>query len=231
MTVDATAFLAALKPGPDGLVAAIAQDRSSGGVRMLGWANALAITRTAETGLAHFWSRSRGKLWQKGEESGHTLQVRELRLDCDGDAVLYVCDPVGPTCHTGRTSCFFRLATESGLREDDGAPPPAAAIVPRVAEVIGERRRARPERSYVVALLDAGYGKIGEKILEEARELVEALPEGDRSHTAHEAADLLFHALVGLEAAGVPVSDVFAELQRRFGTSGLDEKARRPSSQ
>jgi phosphoribosyl-ATP pyrophosphohydrolase len=96
-----------------------------------------------------------------------------------------------------------------------------------VAEVIATRRRERPEKSYVVSLLDAGLPKINAKIEEEARELVEALPEGDAAHTAHEAADLFFHALVGLEAAGVPLDAVFGELRRRFGVSGLDEKAGR----
>jgi len=96
-----------------------------------------------------------------------------------------------------------------------------------VAEVIAERRRARPEKSYVVSLLDAGLPKINGKITEEARELVEALAENDAAHTAHEAADLIFHTLVGLEAAGVPVDVVFAELRKRFGISGLDEKASR----
>jgi phosphoribosyl-ATP pyrophosphohydrolase len=100
-------------------------------------------------------------------------------------------------------------------------------IVARVAAIIARRKRERPEKSYVVSLLDAGFEKVSGKILEEARELCEALPEGDAAHTAHEAADLLFHMLVGLEAAGVPVDAVFGELRRRFGTSGIDEKASR----
>jgi phosphoribosyl-ATP pyrophosphohydrolase len=101
-------------------------------------------------------------------------------------------------------------------------------IVTRVAAVIAQRRRERPDKSYVVSLLDKGFDTINEKITEEAGELVEALPQGDAAHTAHEAADLLFHMLVGLEAAGVPLDDVFGELGRRFGVSGLVEKASRP---
>jgi phosphoribosyl-ATP pyrophosphohydrolase len=100
-------------------------------------------------------------------------------------------------------------------------------VLSRVADVIAERRRARPEKSYVVSLLDAGLPKINGKIAEEARELCEALPENDADHTAHEAADLFFHALVGLEAAGVPLDAVFAQLRKRFGISGIDEKASR----
>ncbi len=113
------------------------------------------------------------------------------------------------------------------LSTDDGPADPPALIVSRVAAIIARRKRERPEKSYVVSLLDAGFDKVNGKILEEARELAEALPAGDAAHTAHEAADLLFHMLVGLEAAGVPLDAVFGELRRRFGTSGIDEKASR----
>jgi phosphoribosyl-ATP pyrophosphohydrolase/phosphoribosyl-AMP cyclohydrolase len=119
------------------------------------------------------------------------------------------------------------VGEDGALVEDDAPPIPPAVMLTRVADVIAERRRQRPEKSYVVSLLDAGFPKINAKIVEEARELTEALPEGDATHTAHEAADLIFHALVGLEAAGVPPDAVFAELRRRFGVSGIDEKASR----
>jgi phosphoribosyl-ATP pyrophosphohydrolase/phosphoribosyl-AMP cyclohydrolase len=211
-----------------GLVPVIAQEAATGQVRMFAWANREALEKTLASREAHFWSRSRAKLWRKGEESGNTLRVRQVRIDCDGDVVLYSVDPAGPSCHTGATSCFFRAQGDDGkLAADDGPPDPPAVIVARVAEVIAKRRRERPEKSYVVSLLDKGLPKINEKISEEARELVEALPEGDAAHTAHEAADLLFHVLVGLEAANVPVERVFDELARRFGVSGIDEKASR----
>jgi phosphoribosyl-AMP cyclohydrolase / phosphoribosyl-ATP pyrophosphohydrolase len=210
-----------------GLVPVVAQEAATGQVRMVAWANREALERTLATKQAHFWSRSRGKLWRKGEESGHTLAVRQVRIDCDGDVVLYTVDPTGPSCHTGATSCFYRADSDGTLVADDGPPDPPAVIVARVAEVIRKRRLERPEKSYVVSLLDHGFGKINEKISEEAGELVEALPRGDAAHTAHEAADLLFHVLVGLEAAGVPVERVFDELGRRFGVSGIDEKASR----
>ena len=221
-----------------GLVPVIAQEAATGMVRMLAWANRAALEQTLASKQAHFWSRSRARMWRKGEESAHTLAVREVRVDCDGDVVLYLVDPVGPSCHTGATSCFYRADGASRaavpgdggrtLTADDGPPDPPAVVVARVAAVIARRRRERPDRSYVVSLLDQGFPKINEKIAEEARELVEALPAGDAAHTAHEAADLLFHVLVGLEAAAVPLDDVFAELRRRFGVSGLDEKASRP---
>jgi phosphoribosyl-ATP pyrophosphohydrolase/phosphoribosyl-AMP cyclohydrolase len=226
---DSATWLDAVAFDAHGLVPVIAQEAATGQVRMFAWANREALERTLATKQAHFWSRSRAKLWRKGEESGHTLAVSQVRIDCDGDVVLYAVEPTGPSCHTGATSCFHRAHDgESGeIKIDDGPPDPPAVIVARVAEVIRKRRIERPEKSYVVSLLDHGFGKISEKISEEARELVEALPQADAGHTAHEAADLLFHVLVGLEAAGVPVERVFGELGRRFGVSGLDEKASR----
>jgi phosphoribosyl-ATP pyrophosphohydrolase/phosphoribosyl-AMP cyclohydrolase len=226
--VPSEPLLAAVAFDADGLVPVIAQEARTGMVRMLAWANRDALAATLTTGEAHFWSRSRQASWKKGETSGNTLAVRDVRIDCDGDVVLYLCDPAGPSCHTGATSCFYRRVGEDGaLIEDDAPPDPPALVVARVAEVIATRRRERPEKSYVVSLLDAGMTKINGKISEESRELTEALLETDAAHTAHEAADLIFHTLVGLEAAGVPVEAVFAELRRRFGISGIDEKASR----
>lgn len=236
MMQSSEALLAAVKLDADGLVPVIAQEARTGMVRMLAWANRDALAATLATGAAHFWSRSRQASWRKGETSGNTLAVREVRLDCDGDVVLYLCDPEGPSCHTGATSCFYRKVSDGDsqgdgagdkLVEDDGPPDPPALVVARVAEVIARRRRERPEKSYVVSLLDAGLPKINAKIAEESGELTEALLEKDAAHIAHEAADLIFHTLVGLEATGVPVDAVFAELRRRFGVSGIDEKASR----
>jgi phosphoribosyl-AMP cyclohydrolase / phosphoribosyl-ATP pyrophosphohydrolase len=226
--VKSDALLAAVAFDAAGLVPVIAQEARTGMIRMFAWANREALEQTLATGDATFWSRSRKALWRKGESSGNGLRVREVRVDCDADVVLYLVDADGPSCHTGATSCFYRRVGEDGaLVEDDAPAIPPAVMLTRVADVIAERRRQRPEKSYVVSLLDAGFPKINAKILEEARELTEALPEDDAAHTAHEAADLIFHALVGLEAAGVPTDAVFAELRRRFGVSGIDEKASR----
>ena len=224
----AASFAEAISFDADGLVPVIVQERATGMVRMLAFANRAALEQTLATGQMHFWSRSRQALWRKGETSGNTLAVRSLRVDCDGDVLLAIVDPEGPSCHTGATSCFFRVrAEDGGITSDDGPPDPPAVILARVAAVIARRRRERPEKSYVVSLLDGGFAKIAAKITEEAGELVEALPAGDAAHTAHEAADLIFHALVGLEAAGVPIDAVFSQLARRFGISGIDEKASR----
>ncbi len=227
--VPVESILSALRFDAAGLVAVVAVDRASGVVRMVAYANAEAVRATAADGLATFWSRSRGALWQKGATSGNAMRVSEIRVDCDGDALLYVVDAAGPSCHTGKTSCFFRVPGPGGaLVEDDGPTGAPGAILSRVAAVIAERRRSSSsEKSYVKSLLDGGFPKINAKIVEEAREVTESLPGADKAHTAHEAADVIFHVMVGLEAAGVPIDDVFAELGRRFGTSGHAEKASR----
>ena len=220
-------LLEAVKYDRDGLVAVVAQDADTGVVRMVAWANQAALQATRATGQATFWSRSRQSLWRKGAESGNVMPVQEIRIDCDGDTLLYLCNAHGPSCHTGKTSCFHRTPSTPTLATDDGPPAPPAAILGRLTKVIATRRGQPAEKSYVASLLAKGFGKIGEKITEEAREVTEALPTGDKEHIAHEAADVMFHLLVGLEAAGVEVDDVFNELGRRFGVGGHVEKASR----
>lgn len=209
-----------------GLVPCVVQDAETGTVLMVAWMNAEALRLTRETHVAHFWSRSRQAMWKKGESSGNTLAVVEIRLDCDRDTVLVRARPAGPTCHTGTTSCFF--LKDDGT-EDDGVPmAEGAAILTRLAEILAARRdAATPEKSYTRSLLDAGMPKILAKIAEEHGELAAELPTGDDAKVVHETADLLFHVMVGLTARRIPIADVFAELARRFGTSGHVEKASR----
>jgi phosphoribosyl-ATP pyrophosphohydrolase/phosphoribosyl-AMP cyclohydrolase len=226
----ADTFVAAVSFDRHGLVPVIAQDSATGVIRMFAYANAEALRTTFATGSATFWSRSRQSLWRKGETSGHVLAVHDVRLDCDGDVVLYLCAAQGPSCHTGRTSCFYRQPQTDGWTQDDGPPELPAAILSRLAAVVKARRAATGDKSYVASLLQKGWPKINAKITEEAREVTEAFIEGDKPHITHEAADVLFHLMVGLEAADVPIADVFAELRRRFGTGGHDEKASRADS-
>ena len=212
-----------------GLVPCIVQDADAGTVLMLAWMNAEALRLTRETGVVHFWSRSRGALWKKGETSGNTLAVVELRLDCDRDAILVRARPAGPACHTGATACFF---TRDDGGTDDGVPEapaaPDAAILTRLAALLIERRDAATgERSYTKSLLEAGMPKILGKIAEEHGELAAELPDGEAAKVVHETADLIFHVMVGLVARDIPIEAVFAELARRFGTSGHAEKASR----
>ena len=207
-----------------GLVPAVAVDATTGAVLMLAWMDAAALAATRATGEAHFFSRSRGKLWKKGETSGNTLTVRELRIDCDADAVLLVVDAAGPACHTGKASCFYRTLDGD---EDDGPRGAPAAVLDRVAAVIAARRHSTAERSYTRSLFDAGMPKILAKIAEEHGELAAELPDGPAGAIVHEAADLVFHLLVGLAARNVPAQAVWGELARRFGVSGHDEKRSR----
>lgn len=206
-----------------GLVPCVVQDAERGTVLMVAWMNAEALRLTRETGVVHFWSRSRQALWKKGETSGNTLALVELRVDCDHDTVLVRAKPAGPTCHTGATSCFFHKDDGS---DDDGVPP--VTIVEQLARVLEARRDSSTgEKSYTKSLLDAGMPKILAKIAEEHGELAAELPSGDEAKVVHETADLLFHVMVGLTARHIPIERVLAELSRRFGTSGHAEKAAR----
>lgn len=223
--------LAALRWDERGLLPAVVQDAHTGGVRMLAWMNADALRATLTTGFAHFYSRSRQALWKKGESSGNTLAVREVRADCDSDAIVIVAEPAGPTCHTGASSCFYRvLGTDEIVHEDDGPTDPLVAVLARLERVLVARRdQATAEKSYTRSLLDGGFPKILAKLAEEHGELAEVLPAGAADDVVHESADLLFHVIVGLVARRIPLDDVWRELGRRFGTSGHAEKASRGS--
>lgn len=188
-----------------GLLPVVAQDRESGDVLMLAYANAEAVARTAETGLAHFWSRSRKALWQKGETSGNALRVVEARADCDKDALLLLVEPAGPACHTGTRTCF-------------GETSPTAAGMPfELARVVRERAQAPPGESYTARLLARGQAGVLKKIGEEATELVLAASGESDARLAEESADLVFHVLVALHQRGVPLARVMDELRRRRG--------------
>lgn len=237
LPTDPAALWAALRPGPDGLVAAVVQHAATGAVLMLGHMNAEALARTLTSRRVTFFSRSRQKLWEKGETSGHTLELQGLAVDCDADALLVQALPRGPTCHTGAPSCFFRpvdVADPAPVASAQHAQTahPADVFARLFAEICarkaGQGMTNREGKSYVRDLLAGGVPKIGAKLAEEAGELTEALAGDDRLHIAREAADLLFHALVGLAHRDVPLADVAAELERRMGRSGVDEKAARP---
>ena len=207
-----------------GLVPVVAQDAGTGEVLMLGWADREALDATLSTGALHFHSRSRGRLWRKGETSGNTLAVASLHADCDGDSLLARVAPAGPTCHTGETSCFGDGAAPSGpaapragtaaasgaARDDD-----ATALL-RLDATIAARAAERPEGSYTVRLLDDANLRL-KKLGEESAELVAALATGDRSRAVEEAADLLYHVLVALRAEGVGSGALLGALERRAG--------------
>jgi phosphoribosyl-ATP pyrophosphohydrolase/phosphoribosyl-AMP cyclohydrolase len=174
------------------LKAAIVQDANDGRVLMLAWMDEEAERLTRETGEAWFWSRSRVRLWKKGETSGNVLRVVEIREDCDDDALLLRVEPAGPACHTGSRSCF----------------------APDLWRTVVERVRERPEGSYVASLADEGVAKAAQKLVEEAGEAAISAAAGD-GRVVEEAADVLFHLYVLLAVAGVDVDDVEAELVSR----------------
>jgi phosphoribosyl-ATP pyrophosphohydrolase/phosphoribosyl-AMP cyclohydrolase len=209
--------LSAVRFGADGLVPVVTQESRSGDVLMVAYANRDALERTLATGLAHYFSRSRGVLWQKGETSSHIQRVREVRLDCDGDTVLYRVEQTGPACHTGARTCFSTVIGRTGGQADGGVveEDPGGHVLSRLARTVAARAITKPSSSYTVQLLASGVSKISQKVGEEAVEVVVAANSEDDERLASEAADLLYHLLVLLQARGIPLDVVLGELESR----------------
>jgi phosphoribosyl-ATP pyrophosphohydrolase/phosphoribosyl-AMP cyclohydrolase len=205
-----------------GLVPCVAQDADSGEVLTLAYASEESLRLTVETGEMHFFSRSRGKIWRKGEESGHVLKLKQLRIDCDGDAIVALVEPSGPACHTGERSCFYRALGGSASTEKDeppvlGEPSPVPhEVLATLQRTLRSRAAERPEGSYTVQLLDDPK-LIGEKVEEEAEEVVRAAREESDARVAEEAADLLYHLSVLLASREVSQAAVMEVLNGRRG--------------
>ncbi|MBI2776047.1 MAG: bifunctional phosphoribosyl-AMP cyclohydrolase/phosphoribosyl-ATP diphosphatase HisIE [Chloroflexi bacterium] len=223
---------------PDGLVPVVVQAEADARVLMLAWMDAEALAATLETGDVHFHSRSRDRLWRKGETSGNVLRLVRLDLDCDGDSILATVRPEGPACHRGTRSCFDATAAAAGPGADAAAEPDADAAAARdnrqgfawledLWMTIEQRARTRPAGSYTSSLLDGGVDAAGRKVTEEATEMLMAAKDdaaaqsagADRAATtsalAGEAADLVFHALVLLAERGVEPRNVLEVLRQR----------------
>jgi phosphoribosyl-ATP pyrophosphohydrolase/phosphoribosyl-AMP cyclohydrolase len=187
----------------NGLLPAVAQDRRSGRVLMLGYMDRAALQATLESGLATFFSRTRQRQWRKGETSGNVLKVHAVTADCDGDALLVLADPHGPTCHKGSRSCFGDAWLEGPgwLRE--------------LSRIVAERASSRDDTSYTRRLLESGRARIAQKIGEEGVELALAAVTRDEAGCAEEAADLLYHLAVLLQARGMEWAQIIDVLQRR----------------
>ncbi|WP_437571244.1 bifunctional phosphoribosyl-AMP cyclohydrolase/phosphoribosyl-ATP diphosphatase HisIE [Sorangium sp. So ce542] len=215
--------------GEGKLIPAVVQDRLTGQVRMLAYMTRESLARTLETGRATFFSRSRGELWEKGATSGNTLAVTSIHADCDGDALLLLAEPRGPTCHTGSASCFFRQVEARGDEEPEAADEgqDASAVLESIEREIEARKASSATKSYTRKLLDGGAPLIGAKLREEAGELAQAIDGESDDRVASEAADVIYHLLVGVASRGVPLRAVLAALASRMGTSGLVEKAQR----
>jgi phosphoribosyl-AMP cyclohydrolase / phosphoribosyl-ATP pyrophosphohydrolase len=205
-----------------GLVPCVVQDFATGEVLMLAYVSAKSLEMTLETGDLHFHSRSRDELWKKGETSGAFMHLRQLRYDCDGDALVAMVDPAGPACHTGQRSCFYReVLGSASIRKD--APPAPGEPFPVTYEALSALERTirsraieRPEGSYTVELLD-DTGLIGEKVEEEAEEVARAGREESDERVAEEAADLLYHLSVLLASRGISQAAVMEVLNDRSG--------------
>lgn len=279
------AWLTAINFNADGLIPAIAQDQQSGRILMMAWMNAEALQLTAQTQTAVYFSRSRAKLWHKGETSGHTQQVHDIRLDCDADVIVLTVTQVGGiACHTGRESCFYQRLDLSGqtpewqtvdkvlkdpadiyssdksantskqisdasftdnnnIKADTTAKTDSPSILQQLDRVLAERKHADADSSYVASLYAKGLNKILEKVGEEVTESIIAAKDFASSHEQtdkaqynaardeliYEVADVWFHTLVGLAWFDIESDAVLNELGRRFGLSGLDEKAARQS--
>jgi phosphoribosyl-ATP pyrophosphohydrolase/phosphoribosyl-AMP cyclohydrolase len=234
--------------GPDGLAPAVVQDAADGRVLMLAWMDAEALAATIETGDVHFHSRSRGRLWRKGETSGNVLRLRGLSTDCDDDAILVTAEPAGPTCHRGTRSCFdddtgviasgsaaLAATPESTSTFDDSGvikgSPDGLAWLETLWATIASRAAERPDGSYTTRLLDGGVDAVGRKVSEEATEVllaakddavaqsVGAPRDATRAALSGEVADLLYHALVLLAERDVTPREVIAVLRDRHGDS------------
>ena len=191
-----------------GLIPAIIQDADSGQVLMLGYMNRDALAHTLESGRVTFYSRSKQRLWTKGETSGHYLHLKGISADCDSDTLLILATPVGATCHTGAQSCFHQF---------DGAAEPDWVFFARLERLIAARKNADPESSYTASLYAAGSKRIAQKVGEEGVETALAAATGDKEETINEAADLTYHLTVLLQHADLSWADVIGKLKERHG--------------
>ncbi len=193
----------------DGLVPVIVQDVSNLRVLMQAYMNEEALRLTLASGKTHFWSRTKGRLWLKGEESGHHSLVQNAILDCDDDAILFKVQQIGPVCHTGEDSCFYKpIKPEEAVEVD-------AKLLERIFDVIKERIRNPTEKSYVSRLTAKGEDAVLQKIGEEAVEIILAAKENKPKEITHEAADEIFHIMVLFAQKGYTINSIFEELERR----------------
>ncbi|HQR36620.1 MAG TPA: bifunctional phosphoribosyl-AMP cyclohydrolase/phosphoribosyl-ATP diphosphatase HisIE [Blastocatellia bacterium] len=225
-----------LKFDEQGLITSIVQDDATNEVLMVAYMNAESLARTMQTGQTWFWSRSRQELWHKGATSGHTQQVIDIRLDCDGDALLVRVKPDGPACHTGERTCFYRGVNEPETIPEQAGKPASVIhqadsplslvnvaamdlgiLLQDLFRLIQERKDQRPEGSYTTYLFDSGLDKILKKVGEEAAETIIAAKNEDRKPLSAEISDLLYHLLVLMVEREVSLQDVLNELSHRAG--------------
>ncbi len=223
----------------NGLIPAVTQDYFSKEILMLAFMNEDALRKTLETGYAHYFSRSRNKLWKKGETSGHTQHIKEIFFDCDNDSILLKVEQEGPACHTGHKSCFYsRVNNLISVNIDNinngeinnkntGGDKEKFYSLKMLYDLIASRKGSDPKKSYVAKLLNEGPEKIGKKLQEESLEVILSAIDGDKNKIIYESADLMFFYIVMLIYSGIDFFKVIDELKKREGISGLDEKKSR----
>ncbi len=201
-----------LKFDERGLIPVVAQDYRTGEIRMVAWANEEAIKKTLETGYAHYYSRSRKKIWKKGETSGELQRVIEIRVDCDEDTLIYIIEQEkNKACHTGKRNCFFR---DIEGKEIKNVLP--FETLQRLQEIIEERLKEKPENSYTVKLVSQGEDRVFQKFGEEAIETLIALKNAKKEEIIYETADMLYMLTVALTIRKVDIKEIMEELARRM---------------
>jgi phosphoribosyl-ATP pyrophosphohydrolase/phosphoribosyl-AMP cyclohydrolase len=230
--IDIDALWKAVSPDGSGLVPCVVQDLRTRAVLMVAWVSKEALLQSIETGWATYYSRSRKQLWIKGEVSGNRQRLVHARLDCDGDTLLYLVEAKLPACHEGSDTCFSRRQVRGRWRREPidlvQTPSEKAAIIESLETIIDARKRGDGGKpSYTRQLLDAGVERQIEKIQEESDELVTALRSETDERVVSESADVLYHLAVALKARDLSFQQVFRELERRLGQSGIEEKESR----
>ena len=209
----------------DGLIPVITQDATSNEVLMLAYMNKEALELTIKTNYAHYYSRSKQRLWKKGESSNHLQEIVEILVDCDNDTILLKVNQEGVACHTGRKSCFFtNLNTNETISEVEVNTSAAYGVIDTLYHTILEKKNDDPSKSYTAKLLQGKQNSMLKKIVEESGEFTFAIKDNDTEEIIYEAADITYHVLVALASKNISPDRVKQELARRFGISGIEEK-------
>ena len=209
----------------DGLVPVITQDNETNEVLMLAYMDKEALELTISTNYAHYFSRSKQRIWKKGESSNHTQEIKSINIDCDNDTILLKVNQTGVACHTGRKSCFFTdLKTNTISSEVEVDTTSAYGVIDTLYHTIQEKKNDDPKKSYTAKLLQGKENSMLKKIVEEAGEFTFAVKDNDIEEVIYEGADLMYHCLVALASKNVSPDRIKQELTRRFGLSGIEEK-------
>ncbi|AXK47981.1 bifunctional phosphoribosyl-AMP cyclohydrolase/phosphoribosyl-ATP pyrophosphatase [Aliarcobacter trophiarum LMG 25534] len=212
----------------EGLIPVITQDSSTNEVLMLGYTNKEALQITLKTGFAHYFSRSKQRVWKKGESSNHTQKIVDIMLDCDNDTLLFKVIQEGVACHTGRKSCFFTSLKDDLIKEEIKIDTTNTySVIDNLYHIIQSRKNDSVDKSYTAKLLKGDTNSMLKKVVEEAGEFCFAIKDKNTNEAIYEAADISYHILVALASLDINPDRVKQELKRRFSISGIEEKNRR----